>query len=105
MGASVAVPDACALVISVRVEDPAAALIVIEVAFVVCQVTVTFCPELMDEGLTESVTVGAGVFAVPVEHPLIPAKKTDKVPKPIQQKRVFLIILYVSLCLVFVFLP
>ena len=72
-------------------EDTAAAVIVTDVALVLCQLTVTLCPELTDAGLTESVTVGRGAFETPVAHPLIPAKTADNVPKATQQKSVFLI--------------
>jgi len=96
VGVSVTLPDACGLVVRVFVEDPAVAVIETDVALVLCQLTVTLCPGLMDAGLTDSVMVGGGVFETPVAHPLIPAKTADKVPRATQQKRVFLI-RYVSL--------
>ncbi len=60
VGVSVAVPDACELVVTVRVVDPAAAVIVTDVAFKVCQLIETLCPELMAVGVTLNfVTCGA----------------------------------------------
>lgn len=53
------VPEPCEVVVRVRVEDPAVAVIVTEVAFEDCQVSVTFCPALMDVGVAKRVTLGA----------------------------------------------
>jgi hypothetical protein len=59
VGESLTVPEACEVVVMVRVEDPAVAVIVTDVALEDCQVSVTFCPALMDVGLAERVTLGA----------------------------------------------
>ena len=59
VGESVMVPEAFELVVRVRVEEPAAPVIVTDVAFVVCQVSVTLCPSAIDLALADSVTVGA----------------------------------------------
>ena len=59
VGESFTDPDACEVVVRVRVEEPAEAVIVTEVAFVACQVRVTLCPLLIDAELAASVTLGA----------------------------------------------
>jgi hypothetical protein len=69
VGASVILPDACELVVTVRVVVPAVAVIVTESAFDDCQVSVTFWPDVMELELADRDTVG-GVdcpFDVP-EH-------------------------------------
>ena len=68
MGASFTDPEASELVVRVRVEEPAEAVIVTDVAFVACQVSVTLCPLLTDAGLAASVTLGAELaFEVPAQ--------------------------------------
>lgn len=51
VGVSVTVPDACELVVRFRDAEPAAAVIVIDVAFNVCQLIETLWPEVMAVGL------------------------------------------------------
>lgn len=69
VGESFTVPDACELVVRVRVEEPAEAVIVTDVAFVACQVSVTLCPLLIEAGLAASVTLGAELaFDVPAQE-------------------------------------
>jgi hypothetical protein len=51
-------PDACELVVTVRVEPPAAAVIVTDDAFVVCHDSVTLCPLLIEVLFEENVKVG-----------------------------------------------
>src|SRR6266567_3324495 len=48
VGESATLPAACELVVTVRVEAPAVAVIVTDVAFVACQFNVTLCPALME---------------------------------------------------------
>lgn len=96
VGESVTVPDAWALVVTVRVEDPAAAVIVTDVAFVLCQLSVTLCPVSIDAGLTTRLMVGfagggGGVLARPAQ-PLKPAIATDRHPKTMQRKWVLFIL-------------
>ena len=54
-------PRACELVLSVRVDEPDVAVILIEVELVVCQLSVMLCPSLIDVALEEKTRVGAGV--------------------------------------------
>lgn len=51
-------PASCELVVSVRVEDPTVALMVVEVAFVACQFRVTLCPVLIEFVFAEKTRVG-----------------------------------------------
>ncbi len=54
-------PEACELVDMVRVEDPATAVMVTELALVDCQVSVTLCPLLIAVVFVVRETVGADV--------------------------------------------
>ena len=80
-------PDACELVMRVRVEEPAVAVIVTDVALVACQVSVTLCPLLIEVGLAASVTLGAdGVaFEVP-PHEERPQTANRRVPDEIDNQ-------------------
>lgn len=96
VGESVTLLDACALVVTVRVEEPAVAVIVTEVALALCQLRVTLCPVSIEVGLTARVTVGldgggGGVFALPAQ-PLRQAKTADTSPKPRQREGALLIV-------------
>ena len=51
-------PVAWELVVTVRVVEPAVAVMVTEVELVVCQLKVTLWPEPIDVGFAENVTVG-----------------------------------------------
>ena len=98
VGESLTLPEACGLVLNVRVDDPAVAVIVTPVAFVLCQFSVTLCPEVMEVGLALSVTVGdAGVgggdLAAPLEQPINPVNVRDTTPTPMKRKGVLLILL------------
>jgi hypothetical protein len=84
VGESCTLPEAFALVVTVRVEDPAVAVIVTEVELPVCQLKVTLCPVLMEVELGVSVTVGAaGMLAVPLLLPQeqAPRMARSKVPQ------------------------
>ena len=59
VGESFTCPDSWELVSSVRVDDPAVAVIVIEVALLICQFSVMLCPSLIDVALAEKTSVGA----------------------------------------------
>jgi len=64
VGASFTEPDTCELVVTVRVEEPAVAVIVTDVALVDCQVRVTLCPVLMEVGLAARLTLGVDDVAL-----------------------------------------
>ena len=86
MGASFTDPEACELVVRVRVEEPAEAVIVMEVASVACHVSVTLCPLFIDAGLAASVTLGVELF---FEGPAQEEKTqtaSKRVPDEIQRK-------------------
>jgi hypothetical protein len=51
-------PATCELVVNVRVEVPAVAVIVTDVALLACQFRVTLCPELMEFEVAEKTRVG-----------------------------------------------
>ena len=51
-------PVAWELVVTLRVVEPAVAVMVTEVELVVCQLKVTLWPEPIDVGFAENVTVG-----------------------------------------------
>ena len=51
-------PVAWELVVTLRVVEPAVAVIVTEVELVVCQLKATLWPEPIDVGFAENVTVG-----------------------------------------------
>ncbi len=69
VGESLMLPDAFELVVRVRIEDPAAAVIVTEVALDDCQFRVTGCPDVIDFALAVSVMVGTE-FWPELETPL-----------------------------------
>ena len=82
--------------VTVRVEEPAVAVIVTELAFALCQLSATLCPVSIEIGLAERVTVGLGgggrgLLAVPAQ-PLRHAKTIDTTPKPRQREGVLLIL-------------
>jgi hypothetical protein len=54
-------------VVTVRVAEPAVAVIVTEVAFAVCQFSVTVCPALMAPELAENTKSGAAPLLSPVQ--------------------------------------
>lgn len=67
MGASVTLPEASELVVSVRVDEPAVAVMVTEVAFTACQVSVTFCPASMAAALAEKTSDGGSELLTPLQ--------------------------------------
>ena len=93
-------PDAFELVSSVRVEEPAVALIVTEVALVVCQFSVTLCPSLMVLAVTEKTRVGAaggdggcGGFSpeLGVEHEQSTQNAIGRIPNAVQRRQMLFI--------------
>ena len=58
VGESVALPDSCELLTTVRVVPPAFAVMVTEFAFAACQLSVTDWPLAIDVELAEKVNVG-----------------------------------------------
>lgn len=58
VGESATLPDACELLVTVRVVPPAVAVIVTDEALVVCHDSVTLCPLLMLVLLAENVRLG-----------------------------------------------
>ena len=96
MGASFTDPDACELVVTVRVDEPAVAVIATEVALVACHVSVTLCPLLIDAVLAASVTLGADeelAWEVPPQEDK-PQTANSRVPDEIQRTAKQFIFLY-----------
>lgn len=60
-GVSLTLPDAFALVATVRADEPEVAVIVIDVALVICQFRVMLCPSLIEVELAEKTREGVGV--------------------------------------------
>ena len=58
VGESITLPPACELVATLRVVEPAVAVIVTDMAFVLCQLKVTLCPEIIEVGLADNAIVG-----------------------------------------------
>lgn len=86
VGESLTDPDACELVVSVRVEEPAVAVMVTDVALLACQLSVTLCPLVIEVGLAESVTLGADDVAleVPAQEER-PQMANSRIPQEIQR--------------------
>jgi hypothetical protein len=79
----------------VRLEEPADAVMVTDVALVACQLSVTLCPLLMEFVLAEKVTVGAASdFELP--HEAEPYIAANKAPHEIQRNARF----FMQRCLV-----
>ena len=88
-------PATCELVVNVRVEDPAVAVIVTDVALSACQFKVTLCPELMELVFAEKTRVGRfGPLLVVVGWLLEQAHKHNAVsinPRAIPRTQFFVI--------------
>ena len=67
MGESVTLPVACELVVTVRVAEPALAVIVTEVALADCQFSVTDCPALIAPELAENTRSGGPPLLSPLQ--------------------------------------
>jgi hypothetical protein len=95
VGESLTVPEACELVVTFRVVDAAVAVIAIDVAFDVCHVSVTLCPESIELALAEKTRVGAFAFWLEEEPPPEQAHKlhraTGNNPKAIRRKFLYVI--------------
>jgi hypothetical protein len=98
VGESVTLPVALEVVVTVRDDDPAVAEIVTEVAFALCQFSVTLCPELIARGLAARVTVGlagggvppcvgVGVEVAELPSPVHPARKMIDSTRSVQSKK------------------
>jgi hypothetical protein len=81
-------PIACVLVVTVFVAVPAFAVIVTDVAFEACQLSLTLWPALIELGLAEKVRVGAAEVWIEVFRPqaLRPHKAIGNIPQVIQRK-------------------
>ncbi len=82
-------PEACELVDMVRVEDPATAVMVTELALVDCHVSVTLCPLLIAVVLVVRETVGAdddGLLELPQEQP---RKRANRIKPQEKGRRLF----------------
>jgi hypothetical protein len=84
VGESCALPDVCEPLTTVRLEEPADAVMVTEVALKACQFSVTLWPLLIVVVLAEKVMVGAAFFEelAHEEQPQIAAIRT---PQQIQR--------------------
>ena len=90
-------PVGCVAPLSVRVDDPAVAVMVTDVAFTLCQFNVTLWPALMALALAENISVGAPDF--PAETPVQAhnaAIKISAAEQPIQRKVFLLIVFFLS---------
>jgi hypothetical protein len=92
VGESLTVPEACELVIRVRVDDPAVAVIVTELASTARHVKVTLCPGLTELLLAVKTMLG-GLFASP-EQAESPHKAIGTINQIIQRQLLFVIALY-----------
>lgn len=78
-------PDAVDVDATVRDDVPAVAVIVTVVAFVVCQLSVTLCPWLMEFVLAEKTRVGALLLRPKPLQALIPHNASGISP-PVMQR-------------------
>lgn len=95
MGESVTLPEACELVVNVRVDEPAVAVIVTEVALADCQFKVTVSPALIAPELAENTRSGGP----PLLSPLQPesASKATGIAPQVTQRNIFFFISVVAL--------
>ena len=86
VGVSLTDPDACELVVTVRVEEPEVAVTVTDVAFVACHVSVTLCPLVIDGVLAARVTLGVDDVALdePAHEERLQTAKS-RIPQEIQR--------------------
>lgn len=90
MGESVTLPVALELVVTVRVAEPAVAVIVTEIALADCQFRVTVCPALIAPELAENTRSGGP----PLLSPLQPesANKATGIAPQVTQRNNFVFI-------------
>lgn len=95
MGESVTLPEACELVVTVRVDEPAVAVIVTEVALLDCQFSVTVCPALMAPELAENTRSGG----LPLLNPVQPqrANRATGIAPQLTQRNNFVFIFFLNL--------
>lgn len=96
VGESVTLPEGCELVVTVRVDEPAVAVIVTEVALAVCQFSVTVWPASIAPELAENTRLGASALLSPV-HPENDNKATGIAPQVTQRNNFIFISLFVAL--------
>jgi len=96
VGASVMLPEASELVVSVRVDEPAVAVIVTEVAFTACQVRVRLCPASMAAALAEKTSEGGSELLTPLQ-PDSHNNATAIEAQVTQQRILFLMVDFVAL--------
>ena len=73
-----------------RVEDPADAVMVTDIALDACQVSVTLWPVLIEVELAERVTVGA-TFGLELPHEIEPQTANREAPQEIQRNGLLII--------------
>jgi len=95
VGESVTLPEAFELVVTVRVDEPAVAVIVTDVALADCQFRVTVCPALIAPELAEKTKSGGP----PLLSPLQPesANKATGIAPQVTQRNNFVFISLVAL--------
>jgi hypothetical protein len=93
VGESLTLPDAWDVEVSVRVELPAVAVIVSAVAFIICQLSVTLCPALIELTLAEKIRVGSVLDPARPVQALSPHKANGIIPLVMQQTLFLLICL------------
>lgn len=93
MGESVTLPVACELVVTVRVDEPAVAVMVTELALALCQLSVTVCPALIAPELAENTRSGGPPLLRPLQ-PESANRATGIAPQVTQRNK--LVFIFVS---------
>jgi hypothetical protein len=84
VGVSCALPDVGEPLTTVRVVEPSDAVMVTDVAFKACQLSVTLCPLLIAPVLAEKVMVGAAFWEL-LPHDEEPQMAASRAPQKIQR--------------------
>ena len=95
VGESVTLPEAFELVVTVRVDEPAVAVIVTDVALADCQFSVTVCPALIAPELAENTRSGGPPLLSPLQ--LESANKATGIAPQVTQRNNFVFISLVAL--------
>ena len=90
MGASVTLPEASELVVSVRVDELAVAVMVTELAFTACQLNVTLCPASMAAALAEKTNDGGSELLTPLQPDS--HNNATGIEAQVTQRRIFFLI-------------
>ena len=90
VSASVTLPEASELVVSVRVDEPAVAVMVTELAFTACQVNVTLCPASMAAALAEKTSDGGSELLTPLQPDS--DNNATGIEAQVTQRRIFFLI-------------